>query len=527
MSNKELNDIFHPIDIAVADELSHRLQNPTTQLKTLICYLSAALRKGHLCVKLVETTLSPAFEDLDLELSMEENQLLKQSIIAAAASLPNDSLIRDGSRIYFKKQWNLESRFLKRLKNLANEQPHPSISTSQLIQELNSIEKDLLPEQRQAIISAINQSVTLITGGPGTGKTYTAARLLRILKATLDPDASIVLAAPTGKAAANLQRSLTAAFEEQRQGDLPKATTLHSLLKNDQPLSADIIIVDECSMIDVEMMVRLLEAVKPGARLIMLGDPQQLPPVEAGGLFTDLAQSYPTNHLKTCRRAELKSILELAAYVNEGRADEAIEFLKKQGWIKLLKDPKDLLRATERHFKVAQNDPESLLEFYNHFRILTPMRQGPWGSDSINTLFKQALMDFSAPVMISKNDHDLGLFNGEVGVLIIQSQQNEGFFQEGDAAYFPAGNSLRSIPAILLPKFEYAYGMSVHKSQGSEFAEIHVVLPEGAEIFGREVLYTAITRASKGVTIWSTEETLRKTINKQSIRHSGVTERYL
>ena len=520
MCAKSVSDIFSPIDVAIANELTQ-----SDDFKYLISYLSAALRKGHLCIRCEAGLLSPPLEELDLELSQEEAADLTSRISESTKIIPEGILVQDGSRFYFKKQWNLETRFLKRLKELSTEQPNPPISTSKFEEELSSLENELLPEQKSAIVASANKPITLITGGPGTGKTYTAARLLRVLNAALDQNATIVLAAPTGKAAANLQRSLSSAFAGRNEIELPKASTLHSLLKNDQPLSADILIIDECSMIDVEMMVRLLEAVKPGARLIMLGDPQQLPPVEEGGLFADLVKSYPVNHLKTCRRAELKSILELAAFVNAGDADQAIAFVKSQGWLKVLKDPKELLRANERHFKNSTNDPAALLEFYSHFRILTPMRRGPWGSDSLNGLFKQVLMDVSAPVMISKNDHDLALFNGEVGVLLVTNRQYEGFFQEGDAGYFPSGETVRRIPAVLLPRFEYAYVMSVHKSQGSEFAEVQVVLPEGAEKFGREVLYTAITRASKGVTIWSTEETLRKTILKQSIRHSGILDR--
>lgn len=490
---------FHPIDIALADEL---LKDHPSVDRQLISYLFAALRAGHLCIKIEANRIQPAPEDLDLEISFPKN---------IPESLPKDLFVHEDSRLYFSKQWHLETRFISRFEQLCKTPPSLQITDYEM-------DPSLLPEQQNAILSSFKQSITLITGGPGTGKTYTAGRLLHLLKNGINHDCQIALAAPTGKAAANLQRSLTNAVDA-------KATTLHTLLKNNQHLAADIVIIDECSMIDVEMMVRLLEAIKPGARLIMLGDPQQLPPIEAGGLFADLAKVYPTNHLKVCRRAELKSILELADLINRGAADEALEFLKTQGWIKLMKDPKDLLKATEKHFITTNQDPDYLLNFFGKFRILTPMRHGLWGSESLNMLFKNALMDYAAPVMISKNDHELALFNGEVGVLTLKNRPFEGFFREGDCAYFDSGNGLRKIPAILLPKFEYAYCMSVHKSQGSEFEHVHVILPEGAEIFGREVLYTAITRASRGVTLWTTEETLRKTILKQSIRHSGLDER--
>jgi exodeoxyribonuclease V alpha subunit len=183
--------------------------------------------------------------------------------------------------------------------------------------------------------------------------------------------------------------------------------------------------------------------------------------------------------------------------------------------------------------KLSETSPEALFNAFNQFRILSPLRQGPFGVNALNELFKRHFekqakhrLSFIAPITIMKNDAQFGLSNGEIGILIRQNREPQPFdslFQEGDYALFIGEQGIvRSLPAILLPAFEYAYCMSVHKSQGSEFEHVLLLLPEGAEIFGKEGLYTGVTRAKKGLEIWSSQETFKKILMKHSHRLSGI-----
>jgi exodeoxyribonuclease V alpha subunit len=243
----------------------------------------------------------------------------------------------------------------------------------------------------------------------------------------------------------------------------------------------------------------------------------------------------PPVELKTCRRAELKAITELATFIKEGNADEALAFLTSRDWLQAIDTPQALVQTFAPRFQAiceSGSSPEELLNLFNSFRILTPLRRGAWGTEALNAAFKKHLYRalrhhsfFIAPIMITKNDADLGLFNGEVG-LLMRRYGDEELFQEGDYALFSGTEGLRRLPAVTLPQFEYAYCLSVHKSQGSEFGEVALLLPEGSEAFGREVLYTGITRAVRGVTIYSTPEIVTQTVRQPSLRLSGVAERF-
>ena len=174
-------------------------------------------------------------------------------------------------------------------------------------------------------------------------------------------------------------------------------------------------------------------------------------------------------------------------------------------------------------------EPELLLKAFNRFRILSPLRQGPYGVEEINSLFlKNALKRctgsrFIAPIMIVKNNYSLGLFNGEVGVLVCHPKGAEGHFQVGDYAIFPSNEKegVRKVSALLLPRFDYAYCLSVHKSQGSEFDHVLVLNPQRSANFGRKVLYTAVTRARQSLEIWGSDQELIKTIANHDQRLSG------
>jgi exodeoxyribonuclease V, alpha subunit len=574
------NGCLSYIDFALAQQYASEGEE---EIAAFLCHLSRASRQGHLCIKIDDQNIQPSPADVwssdDGSIIISDNDLkqLNSLIIEGANKLPptlmhvhNATLsaphtlfLKDNSLYYFHKSWALESDFITNLKPfLSDTNPAFSIDTKFVTDKVHNLQSQnkLLPEQAAAILLGCQSTLTLITGGPGTGKTYTAGMLLSTLLDSISTDqknVQIILAAPTGKAAANLEASIKRALTDNPNFPDITGTTLHQLLKISRPssehnvLSADIIIVDECSMIDANLMGRLLWSVKPGARLIMLGDKNQLPSVEAGSLFADMAE-FLSNcsgkqkfcvELVTCLRAESKSISDFSEQIKNGdtaainalfgsssgsSAIHCVTFTENMS-------PKEqqhlLLKHALKHLPTVNQMPENpaaLLKEFNKFRILTPLRKGLLGSEALNAAIHSAVQaksthgDFLVfPIMIVKNDHRLGLFNGEVG-LFVKSNSND---TSQDIAIFPARHSnlpVRRIPAILLPKYEKAYSLSIHKSQGSEFDHVVLLLPEGAQSFGREGLYTGASRAKKQLEIWSRPSIVSAMTEKRAIRLSGV-----
>jgi exodeoxyribonuclease V alpha subunit len=248
-------------------------------------------------------------------------------------------------------------------------------------------------------------------------------------------------------------------------------------------------------------------------------------------------------------RTELLDILSFAEKVNSGDSKAAELQLQSSSHVLTHRLPashpqsgkgansshatyKQLLELGKENFSYLASYDSGIAHMATllpKFRILSPFREGPWGVETINALFinelrskKQGL--FIAPIMLTTNDWHKELFNGEVGLLIRHNCHSPIFLQE-DYAIFVQGDKMREVPALSLPKFEYAYAMSIHKSQGSEFDHVLLILPDGSESFGREVLYTGITRAKKQLDIWASHETLSKTIAQQGNRESGIAVR--
>lgn len=495
------------IDISLAEMLLKPYPAVGEEVASFLCYLSLATRQGHLCIHVADK-LSP--DPAALMQNQEDDfaaQVRKGAELMPSALLEGP-LRRNGKRFYFERYWSAEQKCLQLFNNCL--QAKPDLEVTQIAYGVNQLlaAGELLPEQAEAILKASQNSVTLLSGGPGTGKTYTIGHLVRLFLSS-QPASTVALAAPTGKAAMHLGKSL----------NLPnvKADTLHSLLgvgsRKTPDLSADLIIVDESSMIDITLMNALLSAIKPGARLILSGDRHQLAPIGSGSLFADLAQYAPSHtvELKKCLRTECANIVQFASAVQVG--DTQGLFQKQDGLICHPQMDTLNLEVVVEHFDPKNHSPEQLLKRVNAFRLLSPLRKGPYGVDEINRqchLLASKRHHAMTPIIITKTDRHLGLFNGEVG------------FIDEDQAYFPSEGSIRHISKLLLPPFEYAYCLSVYKSQGSEFDEVWIVLPEGSQYFGREVLYTAVTRARRQVQIWSTPEILAQTIERQAVRLSGI-----
>ena len=481
--------------------------------------------------------------------------------------------------------------------------------------------------QKVACAVALRARLSVITGGPGTGKTYTAARLLALLLALHEGDSPlrVALAAPTGKAAARLKQSidnaLTSLQDQVPEGSgldlntliarMGPARTLHSLLgaRPDtrqfrhhaaNPLDVDVLIVDEASMVHLEMMDALLEALPPTSRLVLLGDKDQLASVEAGAVLGDLCrnaaagryspdtaqfvqtvagQTLPAEYrsagvspvlaqqtvmLRHSRRFK-GAIGQLALAVNRGDADaaraafdSAVGAVPSPGSVSALlalqpTTPQavcdlalgahgqpsyaDYLRLMQRQPEGQGTDTHtawvrSVLQAFERFRILCAVHQGDWGTQGLNAAVQKALADddllkvtgewfAGRPVMVTRNDAQLGVFNGDVGVVL---PNHEGKLK----VWFLDGEALRSVSVMRLAQVETAFVMTVHKSQGSEFEHTALVLPPGgAEVLSRELVYTGITRAREQFTLLEAEAgLLEAAMARPSVRASGLAQRW-
>ncbi|HET8714287.1 MAG TPA: AAA family ATPase [Holophagaceae bacterium] len=412
----------------------------------------------------------------------------------------------------------------------------------------------LNPEQRAAVRLAAARRLAILTGGPGTGKTSIVAALVRAWQAA-HPGAALALAAPTGKAAQRLGEALAAAGVET---EAPR--TLHRLLgwrpraaawrhHGGNPLAADLVVVDEASMVDQGLMARLVDALRPGARLVLLGDADQLPSVGAGAVLRDLVTGLPEAVARLARSYRMdpsdpagSAILGYAAKVREGAAAEAdlplrdrLEALSGQGvelltpealpaFLRAWRGRIEALDGYERlvHAEHGADDLgfdaaataaiRALLDHHDRFRLLALLQEGPRGAAALNgALHAQAWplngrglrrdlpFYLGEPVMMTRNDYGRGLFNGDQGLVLKVRRGGE---VHREAVFWKEGRPVAHPLPALLGDLELAYALTVHKAQGSEFDALAVVLPEADHpLLTRQNLYTALTRARRHAVI--------------------------
>ncbi len=432
-------------------------------------------------------------------------------------------IVQDGDRYYLQKNWVLETYVLSQVKRLLQR-------TLNVLDVSGSLEKSpLLKEQKEIVQKLLNSSFGVLCGGPGTGKTYTASFFVRTFVSmfSLNRRCKIALTAPTGKAALHLHSSLLA------KGNLPshvscEAMTLHRLLKlkpgeiklfSPKRLDFDLVIVDEASMMDISLLAHLLESIGEETRLILMGDPNQLPPVDAGGLFADFASLFGL-HLTRCMRTEAPLLQESACAIlseNETQLFQSVS-LKEEIDVEAIYERLQPMISWERP------DPQEALAFYSRFRVLNALRQGPFGVNALNQKILQMMENrckegqwWAIPIMITVNLPHMNLYNGSVGVLIGQKR--------GRIHLFSAVSFFGSEEMKALSSFEVSFVLSIHKSQGSEFEEVMALCPDGSENFGKEALYTAATRAKKKWELVGKKEIICQMLKKSSRKMSGFSIR--
>jgi exodeoxyribonuclease V alpha subunit len=517
-----------------------------------------------------------------------------------AVGRPGDyrPLILDGTYLYLYRYWNYEKGLAAFLKARASSRAAADESLlkdglSRLFPGDNPKETDW---QKIAAFASVAKNFCVISGGPGTGKTFVVAKILALLlEQSRTIHLRIALAAPTGKAAARLKEAIRKAKEklacpEEIKAAIPEeASTIHRLLgsipgspyfqhNEKNPLPADAVVVDEASMVDLALLSKLAAAVPPSARLILLGDKDQLASVEAGAVLGDICdtgrihgysgefaralktiageavegitdsrdepamQDCLVQLKKSYRFGEDSGIGAASQAVNDGDSGRALELMKSGGhkdiqWQELPR-PEGLPRALRKDIisgfspYLKATGPEEAFDLFNRLRILCALREGPFGVYTLNLLAEQVLRKeglikqegrwyLGRPLIITRNDYNLRLFNGDVGIILPDSESSR-----EPRAYFPSEEgTMRKFPPLRLPEHETVYAMTVHKSQGSEFHNVLLLLPDAeAPVLTRELIYTGITRARGKVTVWGKEEVFRAAVSRRIERTSRLRE---
>ncbi|MBV5326208.1 MAG: exodeoxyribonuclease V subunit alpha [Chlorobium sp.] len=568
--------IERAIDRQASTFLCRGITEETGVLRTVVSLLSQAVGQGHVCLDLEEI----AGEVVRIP-GREEPLRLPGivNLLAALRTLPTVGrpgehrplILDEAGRLYLYRYFRYELQLAEAIRaRAAMETGSPDEAA--LAEQLD---RYFVPDesgedrQRQAALTALRRGFSVISGGPGTGKTTTVVRILGLLlEQTGGERMRIAMAAPTGKAAARLASSIASlreslpCSEEVKRAVPSQVTTIHRLLGTipnstgfrhnaRNPLPYDAVIVDEASMVDLPLMTALVTALMPKARLILIGDRDQLASVEAGAVLGDIcrAAESPGSAVEGCvtvlernyRFGDGSGIAALSRAINNGDAGEAL---------RLLGDPADStisLEATPMREAVRKRlaspvlegfrpyleaeTPEEALRLFERFRILTALREGPWGAAGMNhaaeTLLHEAgLLKADTPfyrgrpVLVTENDYIHKLFNGDTGIILPDPKTGN------QKAYFAAPDgTVRSIPPEFLPTHVTAFAMTVHKSQGSEFDRVLMVLPpEDTLLLTRELIYTGITRARQAVTVWSDEAVFSSAVKRRTERRSGLRE---
>lgn len=570
----------------------------------LLLALSWAQRQGHSCLALDQISNKILWHDAHNEKPgkrFQNTENLRDLAREFIAALPSPkALVLEGSRLFTARAHNFESGLQQQLQLRLKHEPVSDNTIEKLTRGDTPLWKKLFPHndkftntnwQAVAVALALFQPLLILSGGPGTGKTFTVARLLIALLAATDKSLKIGLAAPTGKAAQRLNESLNTSLQAfQNDSDIQPllskmpeaATTIHRLLGlressvsatyNEQnPLPYDILIIDESSMLDLALFARIVRAIKSDCRLVFVGDVHQLPAVEAGnvlpmllptntnvlsqqqqywlgqfdielpasakttpGYCVELQQTHRFNddlgHLATMLRGSISDqvqaqrtwglFTELSANASSGVR-----------WVNYNDFSQHIDQWVREYFVpiARQSSVQDALALTKRFRILTALKKGELGSENLNEIVEQKLkLALGVPalqrfyrgrmVIVQRNAPGLNLFNGDIGVVWQNGSQLSIYFESGQQGKY------RVIGVQRFSELDSVFAMTIHKSQGSEFDHVAVVLPAsgGEDLLSNELIYTAVTRAKKSLSVVTNAERFQASIISQSSRWSGI-----
>lgn len=543
----------------------------------LIQELMSASMQGDSCLKKAEQW-ADASSALLGDLVIDDTQAMHQVA----------PFVVDEQYFYLYRYWKLEQRLATQIQRLKQKNIEPVDITA-----FEHLLED--PFQKAALTMVATQTLNIITGGPGTGKTYTLARIIAVLNQAI-PDLRVAMAAPTGKAAQRMKEALQGSLNDPKLNQMglisdrlknQDTLTIHRLLglgnqatprfHQKQPLAYDVIVIDEASMLDLNLATLLLEAVPEHCRLILLGDANQLASVDVGSVLADLqqVQMLKDNHvnLVTSRRFRDGALIGDMAKFIQAQHDSSVQTEKllsafehqivQAGQLKpiaLSQSMDDVIQLeylpekiqasalTDYYQKLswgfqsyfsalaqyieqeyAETAIAEVLSAFDRYRILTAIRHGVFGLQQLNFEMQKALLSqvsnvipqgdwyIGRPVMMTYNDYQLGLSNGDIGVCFKHRSQAHQF-----EVFFPSLN--KWVPATRLPKsIQTAFALTIHKSQGSEFNHTAVVLDQAAtKLLSQELIYTAITRAKSVVSLLVSPEAFAQSLRIKTTRSSGL-----
>ncbi|NKY95162.1 exodeoxyribonuclease V subunit alpha [Gordonia sp. 852002-10350_SCH5691597] len=578
--------LFAASDLHITSRMVRMCGEPVAVAAQVAIALAVrSVRLGSTCFALTTVDELPGAQSLALPSAAEMLAELRGCplVVGARGSTLQPVVLMDsddGPLVYLQKYFRQEQSIRQTLANRATSAPDVDVEAVRAQVAQVFADSTAEPRQRLAAEVAASHWTSILAGGPGTGKTYTVARILAVLDSLAGGDLRIGMCAPTGRAAAQLQASVDL------DGTLPtsvRAVTVHSLLgwrPGSTPryglankLPHDVIVVDETSMLSMTAMSRLLDAVRSDARLILVGDPHQLASVEAGAVLADLVERAPgppsgqasattagdpSIEMNADESARLRDgvvtlrrgfrfggqISRVADAVNRGDADAVVDLVTSADIDDVQLVAPDKLDAvhddivawgTALHRAAHTGDVDAALAALDSHRILCAHREGLWGvrgwqrrvadwlseSPGLPRIELDTMVwSLGEPLLVTSNDRQTGTFNGDCGVVVRAGGETDSDRLE---VAFRRGAQERLIAPVQLPDVAPAYAMTIHRSQGSQFGGVTIVLPpSGSELLTRELLYTAITRARTRVRIVGTREVLAEAVTRRVHRASGL-----
>ena len=581
------SDERREIDVRFADFLCGLADDVSEELHRTACEASAALGNGDICLDLAECW-GDDFPRVAAKITC--------SGVVGSPGENTPLVLDDRGRLYLYRYWRYEQCLAERLLSMSAERWPVEISLfSDGLDRLFGSPGDGIDWQRVAAAAAVRVGLCVISGGPGTGKTTTVVKIIALMiEQAGSGTLRIGLAAPTGKAAARLGQAIRSS-RERLAGMSPAVQsipddvyTLHRLLgvipgscrfrhNRDNTLPFDVVVIDEASMVPLPLMAKLVDALAPGARLLLLGDRDQLASVEAGSVLGDICDTGKVHRYsrefydflgtfpgmpraddefreespladslvmlqRNYRFSEGSAIGAVSQAINAGLPDDALEIARADN------SPALSLRTTPPPETLARElgplivagygdylrskDPETVLDLFDQFRVLCALRHGSYGVENLNGVIEQILASAGLirpdrcwyagrPVMVTANDYSLRLFNGDVGIALPDPELNGKL-----SVCFPSpAGGIRRVSPMRLPEHETVYAMTIHKSQGSEFGRVLMILPASdTPLLTRELIYTGITRARIGVELWCVDEVFRDAVVHRIRRRSGLND---